>query len=259
MTIYAIYKFTNLVNGKVYIGKSMNPEKRKIDHIKAANNDSMFLLPKAIRKYGIDNFSFEVIDTSATNKYEHNVLECYFIREYDCCINDGYDKGYNMTRGGDGWDSDSARRNALIQVKNGTCNFAGTLGEHMRVKHLEDGTRAKAIESCRQKQNIKVQTGTHNRTGDKYSIIVRDRQNDRIASGTHNFAGEVGSNFQLARVKAGSHPFAGDAGTKIQNELIAKGLHYSQVSSKCPHCGKEGKGGGMIKYHFDRCKSKPVI
>lgn len=41
----------------------------------------------------------------------------------------------------------------------------------------------------------------------------------------------------------------------IQNFIKAKtGMKY--VESKCPHCGKIGRGGNMKRYHFDNCKNK---
>ena len=121
MITFSIYKFTNLVNGKIYIGKTKDTNRRRHQHIKAANDGSESILHRAIRKHGILNFSYDVIDTSATNDYEHNVLECYFIEKYDCCIIDGSQKGYNMTRGGDGGDtSHSPNYKMAIANRNAT-------------------------------------------------------------------------------------------------------------------------------------------
>ncbi len=44
---------------------------------------------------------------------------------------------------------------------------------------------------------------------------------------------------------------------KEQNSLALQlGKHHSQTLYKCPHCEKEGKGVGMYRHHFDRCKWK---
>ena len=64
-----IYKYTNKINGKVYVGQSINIEKRYEQHLYFANNISKLLakgqkplaIDKAINKYGIANFSFEII------------------------------------------------------------------------------------------------------------------------------------------------------------------------------------------------------
>ena len=59
-----IYKIENLLNGKVYIGQSINIEHRIYRHKKNYLNQNRveFTKPlyRAFRKYGIDNFSFEV-------------------------------------------------------------------------------------------------------------------------------------------------------------------------------------------------------
>lgn len=35
-------------------------------------------------------------------------------------------------------------------------------------------------------------------------------------------------------------------------------LKASSIDRVCPHCGKQGKGGSMLRWHFDACKSKPL-
>lgn len=99
-----IYKIENLINGKIYIGKSVNIEKRFRSHITDSFNKNKpeynHLIHRAIRKYGTDNFSFEIIEQCKEN--ELNKREIYWISFYDCCILDSKNKGYNMTRGGDG-------------------------------------------------------------------------------------------------------------------------------------------------------------
>lgn len=98
-----IYKYTNNINGKVYIGQSINLEQRKYAHKSSAFNekvndyDSQF--HQAIRKYGIENFTYEVIAEISEEEYSKAMLddlEKYFIKYYD-----SYEKGYNATEGGD--------------------------------------------------------------------------------------------------------------------------------------------------------------
>lgn len=99
-----IYKFTNKINQKVYIGQSVNIERRVIAHRTSAYNphtgDYNSKFHQAIRKYGFDNFDFEVLinlKPEKNNKQILNQLEIYFIEKYD-----SFKNGYNATLGGDG-------------------------------------------------------------------------------------------------------------------------------------------------------------
>ena len=61
-----IYKITNKINGKVYIGQSINIERRWQQEKRCAFNESSPAytqhISKAFRKYGLENFSFEVLE-----------------------------------------------------------------------------------------------------------------------------------------------------------------------------------------------------
>jgi group I intron endonuclease len=62
---FYIYKITNRLNGKVYIGQSIRLQKRWTDHKRLASNidgGRAQYIHYAIAKYKIDNFIFEVID-----------------------------------------------------------------------------------------------------------------------------------------------------------------------------------------------------
>lgn len=96
-----VYKITNLINGKVYIGQTVRSlEERYRGHIQRANKGYMGKLYPAMRKYGIDNFKPEVIeeiDESLPDaKQLLNEREIYWIAKYDSANN-----GYNITLGGD--------------------------------------------------------------------------------------------------------------------------------------------------------------
>lgn len=91
-----IYKITNLLNGKVYIGQSKDIYVRYNQHHKYEyKNESRadFHLYQAFKKYGLDNFSIEVVELCPQN--ELNDKEIYWIEYYD-----SFKQGYNMTAGG---------------------------------------------------------------------------------------------------------------------------------------------------------------
>lgn len=92
-----IYKITNLVNGKVYIGQTTKTlEQRILQHRNSFVSNVSTHLYHAMHKYGWDNFVFEVIDCSAETKLELNRLEQHYIKQYNSMID-----GYNMTAGGE--------------------------------------------------------------------------------------------------------------------------------------------------------------
>lgn len=54
-----IYKITNNINNKIYIGQSVHIKRRWAEHCKPSSDS---LISKAIKKYGKDNFTFEIIE-----------------------------------------------------------------------------------------------------------------------------------------------------------------------------------------------------
>lgn len=101
--MWTIYKITNQINGKIYVGQTYRtPEERWRDHEREAWRYAT-PMARAIQKYGWNNFKPEIIDTAITQK-EANEKERYWIEYYKTCIG-VYGKnanGYNLTPGGDG-------------------------------------------------------------------------------------------------------------------------------------------------------------
>ena len=95
-----IYKITNNINNKCYIGQTIKtPEERWKEHKQHAfgthTNDINKSLYKAMRKYGIENFSFEVLQNNIETYEQLDKAEIYWIDFYNSFI-----KGYNETFGG---------------------------------------------------------------------------------------------------------------------------------------------------------------
>lgn len=87
-----IYKITNKINGKSYIGQSTNIEGRFERH----KNEKRYILGEAFNKYGIDNFNFEIIEECP--KKELNEKEIFYIDFYNTIT----PFGYNIQTGGYG-------------------------------------------------------------------------------------------------------------------------------------------------------------
>lgn len=97
--IIGIYKITNKINGKSYVGQSVNIHQRWTTEKNASQNPNRheynYPLSKAFRKYGFDNFVFEIIEY-CTLEDDLNSKEKHWIEFYDTYFN-----GYNQTLGGD--------------------------------------------------------------------------------------------------------------------------------------------------------------
>lgn len=98
-----IYKITNKCNNHIYVGKSNNIERRFNDHKRLALTEGHKEFNKslyyAIRKYGIENFIFEIIE-ELEDYTKSGEREQYWINYYD-----SYNNGYNESFGGDGGSS----------------------------------------------------------------------------------------------------------------------------------------------------------
>lgn len=103
-----VYKVTNVKNGKVYIGKSHSktPYRRWRLHVLEAGRGSKRYFCNAIRKYGTDAFTIEVIYQAKT-AYELSRMETFFIVLHQSYVPAN---GYNMTMGGDGRKQSSEER-----------------------------------------------------------------------------------------------------------------------------------------------------
>ena len=91
-----IYKITNNINNKIYIGKTVRTiQERFKEHCKDYQKENLEKRPlySAMKKYGVENFSIELIEE--TNSPEER--ERYWIEYYG-----SFKNGYNATFGGDG-------------------------------------------------------------------------------------------------------------------------------------------------------------
>lgn len=96
-----VYKATNIVNNKVYVGQTIVGLKtRRENHVNAAlaERDNNYF-HNSIRKHGKDNFEWEIIGY-ANSKSELNDLEISYIKKLK-----SFETGYNLTEGGGGMTS----------------------------------------------------------------------------------------------------------------------------------------------------------
>lgn len=98
MDIWKIYKHTNKINGKCYIGQTCRKNPNERWNNGKGYNKAVFA--KAIEKYGWENFEHEIIEDGIMSEEEANKREIYWIKYYNAYAGNP-NGGYNMTRGGD--------------------------------------------------------------------------------------------------------------------------------------------------------------
>lgn len=80
-----IYKIENLINHKIYIGQSIHIEKRWQQHCQPSANS---VIAKAIKKYGKNNFSFQILEECSEKNLDEK--ELYYINYYNSIVPNGY-------------------------------------------------------------------------------------------------------------------------------------------------------------------------
>lgn len=142
-----IYSYTNVVNGKMYIGQTTRPNVRHKQHIQAALNDlDNTVFHKAIRKYGMKSFLYRVEKIIVCNSYnlyrkQIDFYEKYFIKEYDSRKN-----GYNMTDGGGRvWDNGFKKGKSLSEEHKRKISESGKNLHKTKDNSMEKNPKAKRV------------------------------------------------------------------------------------------------------------------
>lgn len=101
MKKFYTYKITNKINEKLYFGKAHSPNVRWKRHISDSKfkqkNNKNSILHKAMKKYGVESFNFEIIDEFETEKLAL-IAETELIKKFNSKV----PNGYNITNGGEG-------------------------------------------------------------------------------------------------------------------------------------------------------------
>jgi group I intron endonuclease len=130
-----IYKITNTLNKKPYFGQTRQPPNRRwYQHKHAAKNDGKMILYNAIRHYGVENFTFEVICECKTLE-ELNAKEI----EYIAMNNSLAPNGYNAGKGGDNYEKTPETR-----AKLSASNKGRTISEEWR-KNMSIAAKGRVI------------------------------------------------------------------------------------------------------------------
>jgi len=194
-----IYKTTNLITGKIYIGQD-------------SKNNSKYLgsgkyLWNAIKKHGKENFKKEIICECSSNE-ELNEKEKYWIKTLNCKV----PNGYNLTNGGEG-----------------TIGYIFTDKDKKKIREKRIGF--KHSEETKEKMRIKA-------TGRKYSEEFK-RRNGELKKGNKNFLGRKHTKESIEKISTAHKNMKQTEEQKKKNSESNKGkipwnknLKYTRESRK---------------------------
>lgn len=190
-----IYKVTNNVNNKVYIGQSVfDIQKRFKEHLRDSRKESNCCRPfyDAINKYGQENFSISIIEEVENEKL--NEREQYWISYFRSYIGFEDCNGYNATLGGDS----KLTKNYQIIVD----DYLKTKSKAQTAKNL--GICVETVSRAIESNHIK----TINKSAGESIIRIDEMGNKVIYSSIRQAAMEIASNqnknFQTVRKRINS-------------------------------------------------------
>lgn len=189
----AIYKITNKINGKMYIGQSQHPERRWIEHCShAKNNTDNYPIHLAINKYGKENFDFEILEWTET----YNQREKDLIKECNTIV----PNGYNISSGGP---------NPVFY------------GENHPNSKISDENVLNVI------QDLKENLLTDRAIAKKYQISDK-----MVADINHGYSHKIADISYPVRIRHGSQKLTEEQANQIKLLLKNSTLSYSQLAKQ---------------------------
>lgn len=165
--MHFLYRITDTLNNKIYIGKSNNPSRRWTHHKNQAKKEKPIqYIHRAIAKYGVENFIFEVIATCKTQE-DAEETEIQLIVQYN-----SRDKhfGYNVSPGGDGIKAGLPPHMYPMYGKKQSEHQKQRMSEVHAGKIMSEESRAKMAASAK--------TRAPNRKGEKHSEESKRKMSD---------------------------------------------------------------------------------
>ena len=168
-----IYILTNQVNGIQYVGKDSRLPSRANQHLRGQNPDCP-AIHEAMKKYGNENFSVEIIQYPGISDEALNAVERWKIRQ----LHTRDPKGYNLTDGGDGGSLCEKTRQKISEaqkerIANGTHNL---LGDNNPMKRPE--VRQKMSENNPMKRPEVRQRSAEAQKGRKHSDETKQKMSE---------------------------------------------------------------------------------
>jgi len=217
MSIYTVYKVTNLINGKIYIGvhKTTDPYD---NYLGSGKNIQL-----AIKKYGLENFSKEILHVY-NNQDDAYMMESILVDDDFISRNDTYNAKVGGFGGGIAHKPEVRRRMSE--------SYKGSGNPFYGKKHSKE-TRmsiSKNVSGCKNPNY-----------GNRFNHTIETKQ--KISESVLGRKHSEETKAKISKSNKGQIPWS-------------KGKTFNQKTITCPHCNKTGGSANMKRYHFDKCKSK---
>jgi group I intron endonuclease len=224
-----IYKTTNLINGKFYIGKDTRNLKCYLG--------SGELLKRAIDKYGKENFKKEILEF-CDNLSELDSREKFWIKELKAIEN-----GYNLTEGGTGGDT-----------------FTNNPNKELIRDTLEKRVYSDDVKQKRIKNLIPFQKGeNHPNFGKKQTDETKNKRKEKFLKNGYTSPMFGKNHTEESKEKNRQKHLGKKLSEETKQKMRESAKNVILIDYICPFCGKEGKGNSMLLWHFENCKLKKNI
>lgn len=220
MLKHTLYRTTNLVNGKIYVGvhSTDNPDDGYLG--------SGTALKRALKKYGKNSFLKEVIfvfdDRSAAYLKEREIVDDAFVRNLGT---------YNLTRTATGREQTEETKQAISRKTQGRGRGIKLTLEHRMAISAGNKGKIKSDET-RLKLSIAHSGKTHQPMSAETKMKI-----SATTKGTNNPMHKKGGHSEESKKKM-------SVSARMREQIT------------CPYCRKSGSNNAMKQWHFNNCKLK---
>ena len=220
--MHYIYKITNNINQKIYIGQTNNPALRWSQHKSNAKyNKGQQVITRAMIKHGIENFDFKVI-SSCWNQQDLDYTEAQIISQYDSM---NLLKGYNINAGGN-----TSPRTPIVLQK---------ISEGLKKYYKEhDGWLKGGVLTNTWKENIskasigKLGTNIGKKFSDEWKVKISKSQVGKERKLKRRFAEEIEKEICKLYVEEGKSTYALSKQFDCGRNLILSILKRNNITTK---------------------------
>ena len=256
---YFVYKTTNKVNNKFYIGCHTT------ENLNDGYLGSGKFLKKAIKKYGEENFTREIIkffdNERDMYKYEHKIVNENFIKSKD---------NYNSALGGKGGFLGNTEQRSLKlseAAKNKVMAIDKTTGKKVKIEHdvfinnkerYVGSTKDMSVVKDKKGNIISVPTDEFKNSNEYIGLtkgiaVVKDKSGNVLTVSVDDERLKTG---ELVGITKGCKQTE-ESNIKRSNTLKGRQLIEAHRLVVCPNCGKEMILGNFVRWHKDgKCLKK---